>query len=93
LKTFLFTLKIRHKIPARKFALKAEKKHKAIWCDSESGPWFFGMRVSDNCNIKTESWTSLREAYTNDTGVDDMEFFTGSAEFQVNEIEVFKITD
>jgi hypothetical protein len=39
-KSFVFTLKNPHNIPARRFALKAEKKHHAIMCNSE--------RKSDN---------------------------------------------
>jgi hypothetical protein len=92
-KSFLFTLKNPHNIPARRFALKAEMKHRAIECDSEWGPWFCGMRVSDNCNANTESYTSLGIAYTNDTGLHDNRVFTGSESFRVKEIEVFEITD
>jgi hypothetical protein len=40
LKSFLFTLKNPHNIPARRFALKAEKKHEAICCYSFRGPFF-----------------------------------------------------
>jgi hypothetical protein len=32
LKSFLFTLKNPHNIPARRFALKAEEHDQAIWC-------------------------------------------------------------
>jgi hypothetical protein len=38
LKSFLSTLKNPHNFPARKFALRAEEKDKAIWCDSLRGP-------------------------------------------------------
>jgi hypothetical protein len=34
LRSFLFTLKNPHNFPARKFALKTEKRHQAIGCDS-----------------------------------------------------------
>jgi hypothetical protein len=91
-KSFLFTLKNPHNIPARGFALKAEMKDQAILCDSERGPWFYGFGVFDNCNASTKSWTSLGTAYTNDTGLDGNIVFTGSALFQVTEIEVFEIT-
>jgi hypothetical protein len=70
-----------------KFALKAERKHVAILCDSSSeGPFFDDMRVSDNCNANTDSFTSRTSA-----GQDSV--FTGSEYFKVREIEVFKITD
>jgi hypothetical protein len=93
LKSFLFTLKNPHNIPARKFALKAEKKQFAIYCDSARGPCFGDMAVWDNCNANTESWTGLGDVYANDTGLDGMTVFTGSYSFKVKEIEVFEITD
>jgi hypothetical protein len=40
LKSFLFTVKNPHNFPERKFPLKAEKKHEAIFCDSSWGPHF-----------------------------------------------------
>jgi hypothetical protein len=76
-KSFVFTLKNPHNIPARRFALKAEKKHQAIYCDFRYGPWFGDIRVSDNCNANT--------------GLDGRIVFTGSEYFQVTEIEVFEI--
>jgi uncharacterized coiled-coil protein SlyX len=93
LKSFLFTLKNPHNIPARKFALKAEEKHKAIWCHSKCGPWFYAIAVSNNCNTNTSSWIDLGDNYTNDTGLDGRIVFTGSHCFKVKEIEVFEITD
>jgi hypothetical protein len=99
LKSFLFTLMNPHNFPARRFALKAEKKDQAIYCNSWDGPRFGGgmmggadICVRDNCNAKTNSATSLGNGYTNDTGVDGETFFTGSYQFQVKEIEVFEIT-
>jgi hypothetical protein len=73
--------------------LKAEEKHKAIFCRSDCGPFFYDIGVHDNCNASTINWTSLGTSYTNDTGLDGREFFTGSYNFQVKEIEVFEITD
>jgi hypothetical protein len=90
--SFLFTLKNPHNIPARRFALKAERKHHAIWCDSRWGPCFGGIGVSDNCYASTRSHTFLDVAYTNDTGLDRYIVFTGWQFFQVKEIEVFEIT-
>jgi hypothetical protein len=96
-KSFVFTLKNPHNIPARRFALKAERKPRAIWCDSKWGPWFGGapcdMAVKDNCNADTRSFTSLGRSYTNDTGLDGEVVFTGSWNFQVKEIEVFEIAN
>jgi hypothetical protein len=82
LKSFVFTLKNPHNIPARKFALKAEKKQQAVrrfWID--------------DCNANTDSSTSLGHTDTNDTGLDRNIIFTGSFHFHVREIEVFEITD
>jgi hypothetical protein len=92
-KSFLFTLKNPHNIPARRFGLKAEEKHAAIVCDSKCGPVFDDVAVSDNCNANTGSYTCLGLAYTNDTGLYGDVVFAGSSEFQVREIEVFEIAD
>jgi hypothetical protein len=92
-KSFLFTLKNPHNIAPRKFALIPAWKQRAINCDSGWGPRFSGMRVSDNCDANTYSWTSLGTVYTNDTGLRGNTVFTRSEYFQVKEIEVFEITD
>jgi hypothetical protein len=92
-KSFLFTLKNPLNIPARRFALKAEKKYVAIYCSSRWGPRFgWDIAVSDNCNANTRSCTYLGDTYTNDTGLDKYVVFTGSTYFRVKEIEVFEIT-
>jgi hypothetical protein len=94
LKSFLFTLKNPHNIPARKFALKAEEKKRALLCDSAYGPILGNdIYVYDSCNANTHSYTRLGEVYTNDTGLDGTTIFTGSGDFKVKEIEVFEITD
>jgi hypothetical protein len=95
LKSFLFTLKNPHNIPARRFALKVNERGAAIYCDSECGPSFGGdgsdIRVSNDCNANTDSWAYFYR-YDNDTGLDRYIVFTGSYHFQVKEIEVFEIT-
>jgi hypothetical protein len=94
LRSFVFTLKNPHNIPARRFALRAEKKRRAIRCDYEWGPHFGGdIGVSDECNANTRSFTFLGYIYTNDTGLDGMTVFTGSQGFRVKEIQVFEITE
>jgi hypothetical protein len=94
LKSFLFTLKNPHNIPARKFALKADKKDEAIYCWSLLGPDFRDIGVSGNCNANTNSYTyHFGRSYANDTGLDGNTFFTGATYFKVKEIEVFEITD
>jgi hypothetical protein len=93
-KSFLFTLKNPHNIPARRFVLKAEMKHQAIFCGSKAGPYFgFGsdLGVNNNCNSR-DNVTTLGISYTNDTGLIKSIVFAGSGLFQVQEIEVFEIT-
>jgi hypothetical protein len=91
-KSFLFTLKNPHNIPARRFALKAEMKHQALYCRSGFGPVFYcGIGVSDNCDTNTKSWTQLGFHYINSTLLQPNIVFTGSQYFQVKEIDVFKI--
>jgi hypothetical protein len=92
-KSFLFTLKNPHNIPARRFGLKAERKHEAIYCSSGMGPCFRDITVSDNCNASTCRSTCPGYTYTNDTGLHANRVLTGSREFQVKEIEVFQIRD
>jgi hypothetical protein len=78
LKSFLFTLKNPHNTPARKFALKAEKKHQAICCCSERGPSIRDIVVYTNCNTNTNNCSRLGLVYTNDTGLDGDVVFTVS---------------
>jgi hypothetical protein len=78
-KSFLFTLKNPHNVAARRFALKAEEKHRAIRCHSERGPHFGDIGVKDNCNANTDSDTYLGLVYTNDTGLAGGKVFTFSA--------------
>jgi hypothetical protein len=93
LKSFIFTLKNPHNIPARKFPIKAERKDLAIFCDSREGSCFNGIAIFDNCNARTTNRTYNGSFYSNDAGMGADVFFTGSAKFQVKEIEIFEITD
>jgi hypothetical protein len=93
LKSFLFTLKNPQNVPARRFALRAEKMDEAIRWYSEWGPNFCDIAASDNCNRNTKQSGVLGDSYTNDTGLNEMTFFTGLQCFQVKEIEVFEITE
>jgi hypothetical protein len=95
-KSFLFILKNPHNIPAMRFVLRAKKKNRAIVCDSDCGPCFYDLRISDNCNTNTESFAyfgSSYDSYINNTGLDGDIVFTGSKNFEVKEIEVFEMTD
>jgi hypothetical protein len=97
-KSFLFTLKNPHNIPAKRFALKAKNGQNAILCNPERGPEFGGgcsgcdIAVYGDCNVNTNSFTNIGDAYTNDTGLNREIVFTGSKYFQVEEIEVFEMT-
>jgi hypothetical protein len=101
LKSFLFTLKNPHNVPARRFALKAEQQNQAIYCHSEYGPNFTDVGVSNKRSASTHKPSSrggarciesLGNSYTNDTELEGETFFTGSIRFEVQEIEVFEIT-
>jgi hypothetical protein len=63
------------------FALNAEKKDEAIYCDSSVGPPFGAL----------SSW--LGGSSVNNTDLDERTVLTGSLRFIVKEIEVFEITD
>jgi hypothetical protein len=98
LRSFLFTLRDPHGVPPRKFALKAEKKQKAIYCDSAYCAIFgYGnIYVYDNCNTNKYSFTHIgthwsNSAYANDTAFEY--FLTGAEDFTVKEIEVFEIAE
>jgi uncharacterized coiled-coil protein SlyX len=92
LKSFVFTLKNPHNFPPRKFALKAERRHEAINCDSECGPDDRDIWISEDCNKSNDSYSYLGHAYANETGLDGKTVLTGSKFFRVKEIEVFGIT-
>jgi hypothetical protein len=100
LKSFIFTQKNPHSVPARMFSLNSEMKDAGIFCCFDNGPFFgydsrsgndIGIRCK--CNVCTDSWTSLGSSYINDTGSDWKTFFAGSLYFQVNEIEVLEVTN
>jgi hypothetical protein len=94
LSSFLFTLRNPYNVPPKTFALRGERKYRAIWCGAWWGPHFDDIIVADNCNACSGSdthWFGL--TYTNDTGLEGYTFFTGSKTFKVREIEVFEIAD
>jgi hypothetical protein len=91
--SFLLTLMNPHDFPARKFALKAEKKDEAIECYSSCGPHFLDLSVSDKGNANTDSRAWLGNAYANHSGLSGDTLLTGSWKFTLKEVEVFEITD
>jgi hypothetical protein len=95
LKSFLFTLRNPHGIPARKFPLKFGEKHNAIDCDRRFGPIFgVDVYIFDECNTHTDNHTdSFGDSYANDTGLKGMNVFACSHGFTVKEMEVFEVAD
>jgi hypothetical protein len=93
MKSFLFTLKNPHNIPARRFGLTSLGRDMAIHCDRCHGPWFYGgISACNNCNTSDDNCSWLDGEYINDTGMNGSDVFAGSQCFRVNEIEVFEIT-
>jgi hypothetical protein len=95
-RSFLFTLRNPNGIPARRFALKPQEKHKAINCFSWRGPGFGSgcdLFVANHCNLNAQSATSLGSSYVNNTGIDGETVLAGAHCFTVAEIEVFELTD
>jgi hypothetical protein len=82
--SLLFTLKNPQNIPARRFVLKTEEKQQAICCDCTWGRRFGDFSVSSNCNASTHGTTFVGK---------EKVVFTGSWEFQAEEIEVLEIVD
>jgi hypothetical protein len=96
LKSFIYTLRNPNGVSARKFALKAEEKHKAINCFPWRGPGFGSgcdLFVSNHSNTNAESSTTVGASYANNTEFDGDTLLTGSHFFIVAEIEVFEITE
>jgi hypothetical protein len=91
-KSFEFTLKNPHNVPARRFKLNANKEC-AINCKYDRGPHFGDSCILENCNANKGSVSGgFGYSYTNDTGLDGETFLTGSYTFRVKEIEVFEIS-
>jgi hypothetical protein len=82
-KSFIFTLRNPRSTPARKSALKADRRQTAIFCDASSGT-AFGMGdicVYDDCKAGSFSETGgFGHSYINDTRLD------GERSSQVQEI-------
>jgi hypothetical protein len=94
-RSFIFTLKNPHNIPARRFALNKSKSTRTVRLDIDCGP-VFGM---DDLGFRNDSgggaegFTSFGEVYINDTDLDGETLLTGSKNFKIKEIEVFWISD
>jgi hypothetical protein len=88
---FLFTLINPHSIPPTKYPIK-NTKHSI--CDiTGSGPTFgygFDLLVCDNSQTKTGSSISFPHSYIDTTNRASMTF-TGNANFQTSDIEVYRL--
>jgi hypothetical protein len=90
--SFLFTVKNPRGSDGRKFVMANSAN--AIRCLTSYGPIFgsnHDIQVADGCNGNTSSYTNLGGAYTNDTGINGQQVFTGEHTFTAKEIEVFLI--
>jgi hypothetical protein len=58
----------------------------SIDCCPSYGPTFgndFDIHVGEYCDQNTSNWRNLGIGYTNDTGIDGQQVFTGQYTFQV----------
>jgi hypothetical protein len=66
----------------------------AIFCYSTYGPTFgngYDIHVANGCNGNAGSYTNLGKAFTNVTGINGQQVFTGEQYFTVKELEVFLV--
>jgi hypothetical protein len=101
LKSFLFTLKNPHNIPAHKFPLKADKCQYTLYCNSSHNLLWFGsgggIGILTGCNSTNNShnqgFGKTDSSYVNDTNINGETLFTGESTFTVKELEVFELVD
>lgn len=92
--SFLFRIKDSRNNDALRFPILNPSF--AIHCGPSYGPTFgnaHDLYVADCCNQNTNSYTNLGTAYTNDTGINGKEVFTGDYNFKVQEIEIFSMSE
>jgi hypothetical protein len=91
LKTFIFTIKNPHNLPARIF--KLNKAEYAMYASATHGPVIGGtnvLSVCDGCAVSNRNCACLL-SFTNETGIPNDEVLTGAKYFTVAEIEVFDV--
>jgi hypothetical protein len=91
--SFVFTLKNPSNSPGLIFALHPGHRA-AVHCDYRYGPSFGSADfwVGENCQIQKANGTAFGRDYGKGSGFNET-FLTGSANFSVQEIEVFEIAD
>jgi len=89
--SFLFTLRNPFGIQPTKYILKSPQY--AIYCEDQFGPTFgngFDMNVFSDSNLSSRSYFNFPYTYEDSTGR-GFSTFTGSSNFQTEEIEVFAV--
>jgi hypothetical protein len=92
LKSFVFTIRNPHNIPARIF--KQKEAANAIHDYSGHGPGFGSacdFLLYGDWQSSSTNYSNLGIAYVNDTGIAGNEVLTGASRFAVEEIEVFEV--
>ena len=93
--SFLFTLTNMHGIQPTKFTLKDENDGYAVYHDTGYGAEFgnYDIDIYSNCNTNTSSYADFPKRYNDTTGKGRSIFTsnTSSHNFQVQEIEVFRV--
>jgi hypothetical protein len=104
LKSFLFTLKNPHNIPARRFGMKSSGQ-KYVLHPNPAGGYLLWMgfngaiTLSTDCNRSAKSsspgfvQTNEYPTFANDSGYDGPTLFTGSTTYTVKELEIFEFFD
>jgi hypothetical protein len=88
--SFLFTLRNPHGIAPRKFALKPERCHEAIYC----GPGHVRFGGGPDLVVSEKPYSGgFGSTYANDSGIAGEAFFTGKRNFVVKEVEIFAVTN
>jgi hypothetical protein len=96
--SFLFSLNCPYLRDPKRFPLKSDHKHEAIYTRAIYGPAFGwnnarpDLMVYDGCNTRQNYNAGFGTAYQNTTGLDGRTFLDGGANWVVREIEVFEIT-
>jgi hypothetical protein len=91
LKSFIFTIKNPHDLPAQIFE-QVQEMH-AIRNGASYGPTFGGapdLYVCDQSRTSTSSASKIGTTYANNTGIAGNQVLTGAQNFTVEEIEVFE---
>lgn len=95
-KSFIFTLTNMHGIKPTQFFLKNENDSNTVYHNSSYCPTFGGghdIYISSNSNSNTSSYSNFPSTYNDTTGKGRSIFTsnTGNQNFQVQEIEVFRV--